>query len=185
MRPSTYGRASTPTVQPPGQSSAAHTIVGETSSGTVHGVAVRPSSTRPGNRRSPSPGARSGPQTKHVGNGCDTKPGYCLDATVAAAKSTGGTSSASTSAGAASATVSPSGSTTLTASASRTTESGVSSGGGRRSVTTVPAGRSTSAATVPADQPPLPESRGPLYRAAITTVLLMPVLASLRAGMRH
>jgi hypothetical protein len=49
------------------------------------------------------------------------------------------------------------------------TRSGVSSGGGRRSVTSavVPAPR-VAAATRPQVYPPLPESGGPLYRAATT-----------------
>ena len=34
----------------------------------------------PGNRRNPSPGSRSGPQTKQVGKGCDNKSAVRADA---------------------------------------------------------------------------------------------------------
>ena len=54
--PGRTGGTRCPTDQPPGQSSEAQIMVADTSSGTVHGVAVRPSPVRPVNSRMPSPG---------------------------------------------------------------------------------------------------------------------------------
>ena len=61
IRPSTNVRPVCSADQPPGQSSAAHIVSAQTSSGTVHGAAFRRSASRPGNSRNPS--ARCGPQT--------------------------------------------------------------------------------------------------------------------------
>src|SRR5207249_758546 len=60
-RPSTYRRPGPMTDQPPAQSSATHTASSSTPETTVHGAAVRPSPTGPGNIRNPSLPVRVGP----------------------------------------------------------------------------------------------------------------------------
>src|SRR3954470_37270 len=148
-RASTIGRnSSTPgsfaTGTLVGQSSAAQTIsLGRVPSSPasaasgVHGAAnTSRCATGPEKIRSPSPGVRLGPHTKHVGKGCmsTSRNGESTAASVASPASTGDGASAATEVGRASATTeSPSRSTAPSPLGS--TSSGRPIGGGSRSVT--------------------------------------------------
>src|SRR5688500_6598913 len=137
----------------------------------VQGAATRTrpsasSATRPGKIRSPSPSSRAVPHEKQVGNGCDVCPEYDAAASLASAALTASTGSSARSTTSADATTEPS---PVTATPSET-GSGVSRGGGWRSVTcTVGQGAAWSSgqswsrkpASAPAVQPPLPDEGGP------------------------
>ena len=137
----------------------------------VHGAATRTrpsasSATRPGKIRSPSPSSRAVPHAKQVGNGCDPCPEYDAVASSASAAETSSTGTSSRSTTSALATTDPSPATATPS----VTGSGVSSGGGWRSVTCTvgqaaawSTGESWSRkpARAPAVQPPLPDEGGP------------------------
>ena len=117
---------------------------------------------RPGCTRNPSPGTRSGPQTKQAGNGCQsgcTTTGDAAAAARATASDGGAGASTSTIAGTASAIVASPSRRTSRSPAAASTVSGVSSGDGSRNVTS--AGPSMCAASSPAVTPPFPRSGGP------------------------
>ena len=136
-------------------------------------VAPSWSATRPGKIRSPSPSSRSVPHAKQVGNGCEASPGYDAIAARASAAGTGSTGDRlgvrddrarrDDRAADARRRVEARRSSVATA-------IGVSSGGGWRSATVI-AGHgaarssgqswSTSAASAPAVQPPLPDDGRP------------------------
>src|SRR4029453_7180371 len=107
------------------------TSVGSMSSGTTHGAAVRPSGSRPGNRRSPSPGGRCGPHAKQVGNGGIGNPREDDAPSTASDHGTGGPRSTMGSAtGSADATRTSPSYTSIVASRVRTSSGGASGGGG-------------------------------------------------------
>jgi hypothetical protein len=137
-----------------GQSSAAHTNSGATTSPPVHasgihGTAYRPSPTGPQNRHSASAGSRSGPQPKQVGKGWSWCQANWAEAAIASSAPTGAGASSSSAAGRAASTTSSPSCRSIPPPAGAAS-SGVSSGGGRRSVTSA-AGTSSSAAARPAE----------------------------------
>ncbi|QBI20053.1 DUF421 domain-containing protein [Egibacter rhizosphaerae] len=125
---------------------------------------------RPGKIRNPSPGSRWGPQTKQVGNAWCSKPTKLASAALASSgvRDVGGTTSGGVD-GRARAT-STSRSHTSRPSAVATAVRGVSSGGGACRSTA--AGVSSSAAMVPQEYPPCPESGGPLNRDGMVSVVV-------------
>ena len=146
----------------------------------------------PGCTRSPSPCVRSGPHTKQLGNGCHsgcTMTGELAAACSAAAerRRAGGRRRRPRSRGPRRSTLAADGQ--RDAIVVESTVIGVSSGAGRRNVTS--AGPSIRAASSPAVTPPFPRSGGPRNRVGMTisrrgmpTILPAPLVAgrSLRRG---
>ncbi len=127
--------------------------------------------TGPGKIRRPSPGARSGPQEKQRGNGCETSPGKRSDAARAWSGSTASTGLSSVSLTRARATGSPSRRSQVSVPSCSTGIARSSGGGDIRVTSTVacsPASR-TRSASVPAVKPPLPEADGPQKRAGMVS----------------